>query len=555
MGKPILYLDMDGVIVDLFGYAADITGVTDTKELSQEQFDKFFAGHDAEELFADLPKFDSADKLISIIDQLAGSYNILSSPLAEDKPGSIRGKNRWLDNNISIMPAKRVFDHEKYKYAKQSDGTPNILIDDYKFNINKWREAGGIAIRYRADRMSPEDIVTELKIALDNGGNETISERLSRRWYAVKSAVNESDVEMKLSPESKLIDEVELSETLKRVKGKWALVSKSNPKKVLQYYRGGDERPSKEWVNKVERRVHSFGESTESGDPVIFLNKDTVIVGQEHGHPVKLSTETLQKVKEIVDKHGAWFEGNGADNAYIPKSLVKKWLGSWDDDEVAKKIKGYPPEFLYVLFANVDANNRIDKIGEDPESSIFDQIVKNKRDNTYFSDRTYDAATLKKFLQMISEPGYDFVKMSQEPATRENVKKFLKTGEKRMWPSNWEDYPNPAGKVAQKATIRRDMFLVKAPPGAYFAGAGHLVAVKELMGGKSSGLTEMGGVGVVATNPKMAKDPRYSTSMTVDIGPGETQKQAKKMGFDTDKLGIPPRLSPSGVVPRKKPPK
>jgi hypothetical protein len=68
-------------------------------------------------------------------------------------------------------------------------------------------------------------------------------------------------------------------------------------------------------------------------------------------------------------------------------------------------------------------------------------------------------------------------------------------------------------------------------------------------------LNEIGGVGVVATNPKMAKDPRYSTSMTVDVGPGETQKQAKKMGFDTDKLGIPPRLSPSGVVPRKKPPK
>jgi hypothetical protein len=55
-----------------------------------------------------------------------------------------------------------------------------------------------------------------------------------------------------------LIDEVELSETLKRVKDKWALVSKSNPKKVLQYYRGGDERPSQEWVNKVERRIRFF---------------------------------------------------------------------------------------------------------------------------------------------------------------------------------------------------------------------------------------------------------------------------------------------------------
>jgi hypothetical protein len=53
----------------------------------------------------------------------------------------------------------------------------------------------------------------------------------------------------------------ELYEYLKKVHGKWALVSKSNPKKVLQYYRGGDEKPSDEWVNKVERRVHSF-EST-----------------------------------------------------------------------------------------------------------------------------------------------------------------------------------------------------------------------------------------------------------------------------------------------------
>ena len=553
MGKPIVFLDMDGVIVDLFGYAADITGVTDTKELSQEQFDKFFAGHDAEELFADLPKFKSADKLVSIIDQLAGSFNILSSPLAEDKPGSIRGKNRWLDKNISIMPAKRIFDHEKYKYATQSDGTPNILIDDYKFNINKWREAGGIAIRYRADRMDPDSIIAELKIALDNGGNETISERLARRWYAVKSAVTESDVEMKLSPESKLIDAVELAETLKRVKGKWALVSKSNPKKVLQYYRGGDERPSKEWVKQVERRVHSFGEAIESDDTVIFLNDNTVIVGQEHGHPVKLSADDFKKVQQIASKHGAWFEGNGADRAYIPKELVKKWKGSWDDDIVAKKIKGYPPEYLYVLFANVDANNRPDKIGEDPNSSIFDQIVKNKKDNTYFSDRTYDAATLKKFLQMISQSGYDFVKMSQEPATRKNVIKFLKTGEKLMWPSNWEEYPNPAGQVAHKATMQRDLFLVSAPPGAYFAGAGHLVEVKKLMGAKN--INEMGGVGVVATDPKMARDPRYSTSMTVDVKPGETQKQAKKMGFATDKLGMPPKLDPSGSVPRKKPPK
>jgi len=48
-------------------------------------------------------------------------------------------------------------------------------------------------------------------------------------------------------------------EKLKKVKGKWALVSKTNPDKVLQYYRGpADKTPSAEWQNKVERRVHAF---------------------------------------------------------------------------------------------------------------------------------------------------------------------------------------------------------------------------------------------------------------------------------------------------------
>ena len=53
-----------------------------------------------------------------------------------------------------------------------------------------------------------------------------------------------------------------LNEKLKKVKGKWALVSKSDPDKVLQYYHGPEgQKPSKEWEKKVERRVHAFSES------------------------------------------------------------------------------------------------------------------------------------------------------------------------------------------------------------------------------------------------------------------------------------------------------
>ena len=61
-------------------------------------------------------------------------------------------------------------------------------------------------------------------------------------------------------------------------------------------------------------------------------------------------------------------------------------------------------------------------------------------------------------------------------------------------------------------------------------------------------LSEVGGVGVVAANSKMAKDPRYSNSMTVDIKPGETKKQAAKFVNKTDKLGFPPVANTNGKV-------
>jgi len=38
--------------------------------------------------------------------------------------------------------------HEKKNYAKQQDGTPNILIDDMDRNVREWVAAGGLSIKY-----------------------------------------------------------------------------------------------------------------------------------------------------------------------------------------------------------------------------------------------------------------------------------------------------------------------------------------------------------------------------------------------------------------------
>jgi hypothetical protein len=100
--------------------------------------------------------------LLSIVKKYAGGYRILSSPLNFDREGSIKGKREWLAKHINVPADKIVFEHEKFKYAVQPDGTPNILIDDYGVNTRAWDAAGGTAIKYQADEDSLDKVVQVL---------------------------------------------------------------------------------------------------------------------------------------------------------------------------------------------------------------------------------------------------------------------------------------------------------------------------------------------------------------------------------------------------------
>jgi len=219
----------------------------------------------------------------------------------------------------------------------------------------------------------------------------------------------------------------------------------------------------------------------EHSDNVLFLSPDAAIVGQQHGKKLKLSPDHAEKIKAIADQHGAWYEGNGMDQE-LTKGIIDNYQGSWDDDLLSPAIKGYPAAFLYVLFSNIKENDTVKgKIGSDPDSTIFDRILNTQPSTNYFPDRTFDAATLEKFLQSVSEGPYDFVQMSQAPATEQNVAKFFKLGERLMWPSNWEEYPNRAGRVAKSVNDLRDKFLASRKRGVYVTGSDHLIAVRNFL--------------------------------------------------------------------------
>lgn len=162
-GKPIVYVDMDGVLADLYSHAAELSNVDHYNDMTDEQWDQFFKDSNAYELFRDIKPFSTANKLLELVKKYAGGYTILSSPLSFDKAGSIRGKSEWLKKHISVPADKIVFEHDKWHYATQPDGTPNILIDDYGVNTRAWDEHGGVACKYQADEDSLDKVVAVLQ--------------------------------------------------------------------------------------------------------------------------------------------------------------------------------------------------------------------------------------------------------------------------------------------------------------------------------------------------------------------------------------------------------
>ena len=146
--KNEVYIDMDGVLVDFFDAWAKLMGKKNFRDI--EDIDKGLqAIRDKDDFWLKLRPTPNAGKLLALVRKLKGSYTILSSPLADD-PRSEPHKRMWVEKNLKQFPPKEVIiTGNKAKYAQQSDGTPNILIDDFGQNIDKWNAAGGIGVKHK----------------------------------------------------------------------------------------------------------------------------------------------------------------------------------------------------------------------------------------------------------------------------------------------------------------------------------------------------------------------------------------------------------------------
>jgi 5'(3')-deoxyribonucleotidase len=162
--RPIVYVDMDGVLADFFGEVAREHDVEYWREIHRKDL-----GIDqiAQEpgFFKMLPELPNAGRLIKGVIDLASYYSILSSPLMSNVEESSKEKMQWLQRHLkNHQPQAVIFDHEKYKYAQQPDETPNILIDDWDTNIKLWEANGGIGILYKPENC--KEALHKLSLAL-----------------------------------------------------------------------------------------------------------------------------------------------------------------------------------------------------------------------------------------------------------------------------------------------------------------------------------------------------------------------------------------------------
>jgi len=164
-GKPIVYVDMDGVLANFFAEYAKLAGVKsgNYKDIPPAKTDPTLDKMIGTDFFDRLPKFPTTDKLIQLVVKEFGSYKILSSPLRGDHENSKVQKIKWIKRELAIQPEEIIVVGRKDSYAVQADGTQNILIDDRGRNIQGWLQRGGYGVKYQADEDPLSKVVDGIK--------------------------------------------------------------------------------------------------------------------------------------------------------------------------------------------------------------------------------------------------------------------------------------------------------------------------------------------------------------------------------------------------------
>jgi len=168
--SPILYVDIDGVLADFYSPFNRMAGVSSWKDAPKDVVLKVLKKITKQDDFwINLQVLPDVPQLMSAIKSLfKGEYKLLSKAIVGD-PNAVKQKKQWAQQHLSPLPNETIImpaTANKGKYAQQPDGTPNILIDDFGYNIKAWQSAGGIGVQHKTGAVN--NTVTQLKAAIKN---------------------------------------------------------------------------------------------------------------------------------------------------------------------------------------------------------------------------------------------------------------------------------------------------------------------------------------------------------------------------------------------------
>lgn len=172
-----IYCDMDGVLVDFgsptlylmnkthpfnpnywdarceIGWQRDFNRVDITSNYQNPKSKMsnyvFSLIRDNFKFWANLPWLATGKDLWTFLydfQKLSGVNVEILTAASRDDTWSRLGKEVWVRANMPEHGKPPIIEFHKNKYAIDADGFPNILIDDMKYNIEKWENAGGVGI-------------------------------------------------------------------------------------------------------------------------------------------------------------------------------------------------------------------------------------------------------------------------------------------------------------------------------------------------------------------------------------------------------------------------
>lgn len=172
-----IFVDLDDVLADFKGAALSIHNKSRSDVKSQDWRLELSLNLTAEEFWApidnnpgfweNLEPLPWMHDLLTLLESLADNVYILSAP--SHCKSSYQGKLDWIHSQIGPDYSKLILTPHKHLLANSN----TVLIDDSPYNVSKFREHGGKAIKFPhywpIPTPSAEQVVEFVKVSMKLG--------------------------------------------------------------------------------------------------------------------------------------------------------------------------------------------------------------------------------------------------------------------------------------------------------------------------------------------------------------------------------------------------